>query len=243
MSNTPAALHEHPFIRRLAALGLDPDDFVIFGSGPLLAHGIRTAIRDLDVVARDRAWRRACEIGLPAAGGITGAPAVQFWGGKIMLFRDWITPDWDPGGLIDRAEVIAELRFAPLADVLAYKLLLQRPKDLTDIQGITAHGPCAAPHLPHTAGLDPPPCNAALPGAVKRTHPLGQAVLAGARETTAGRGSCKIAHRHVCSVFARLPRNHPAVSVNDWHAVRPWAAPTVTERHRAHRSDTRAADS
>ncbi len=51
-----AALSEDRLIRRLiklvTELDLDRRDFVIFGSGPLLAHGLRRCIRDLDVVAR-----------------------------------------------------------------------------------------------------------------------------------------------------------------------------------------------
>jgi hypothetical protein len=54
-----AALSEDRLIRRLVKLAteldLDQSDFVIFGSGPLLAHGLRRRIRDLDVVARGTA--------------------------------------------------------------------------------------------------------------------------------------------------------------------------------------------
>ena len=54
------ALSENKLIRRLikivAELDLDHRDFVIFGSGPLLAHGLRRRIGDLDVVARGPAW-------------------------------------------------------------------------------------------------------------------------------------------------------------------------------------------
>ena len=50
------ALSENKLMRRLAMLvtelDLDRRDFVIFGSGPLLAHGLRSGIRDLDIVAR-----------------------------------------------------------------------------------------------------------------------------------------------------------------------------------------------
>ncbi len=150
----PAAspAREHPLLRRLAALGLETADFVIFGSAPLLAHGLRPAIRDLDIVARGTAWERARQCGLPATGTITGAEAAQFWDGRITFFRHWITPHWNTDDLISRAEVIDGLRFAPLTDVLAYKLMLQRPKDIADIQAITQSClPGPAPDAPVVA--------------------------------------------------------------------------------------------
>ncbi|MCW2914581.1 MAG: transcriptional regulator, AraC family [Actinomycetia bacterium] len=128
---------ENPLIRRLVALELERDDFVIFGSGPLLTHGIRRSVRDLDVVARGTAWRRVSELGVPAVGAISGDQTVHFWGGRIQFSQEWISKVWDTDDLIDRAEIIEGLRFAQLTDVLAYKQMLMRPKDLADIQALT----------------------------------------------------------------------------------------------------------
>jgi hypothetical protein len=136
----PVALSQDKLIRRLvklvAELDLDRRDFVIFGSGPLLAHGLRRRIRDLDVVARGRVWRRVCQYGIPAIGEINGAPMALFCNGLIQFSRGWISEDWDPDDLIDRAEVIQGLPFAQLTDVLAYKQMLRRPKDLPDIEAL-----------------------------------------------------------------------------------------------------------
>lgn len=46
-------LDRHPLIRMLRALDLPYDDFVVFGSGPLLAHGLRTTLGDLDKQIRE----------------------------------------------------------------------------------------------------------------------------------------------------------------------------------------------
>lgn len=125
---------EHPLIRRLAALGLEPEDFVIFGSAPLFVHGYSAVLRDLDIVARGTAWAQARGTGLPTVGTITGDDAVQFWGERITVFQDWISPFWNTDDLISRADIIGGFRFAPLADVLAYKFMLRRRKDIADIQ-------------------------------------------------------------------------------------------------------------
>jgi hypothetical protein len=139
------ALWEDRLLRRLAKLvtelDLDPSDFVIFGSGPMLAHGLRQHVRDLDVVARGKAWHRISERGIPDVGAISGAPIALFWGGLIQFSAEWISQEWDTDDLINRAEpiqiigteLIQELPFAQLTDVLAYKQRLDRPKDRPDI--------------------------------------------------------------------------------------------------------------
>jgi hypothetical protein len=134
----PARVLENPMLGWLAGLGLDPDDYVVFGSGPLLAHELRSDIDDLDVVARGGAWRRICAMGgAPGVGELTGDPSVSFWGGRIQFFQRWLPPAGDAAGLIERADVIAGMRFASLPDVLHYKLRLNRPKDQVDIDVLT----------------------------------------------------------------------------------------------------------
>ena len=133
-------LSENRLIRRLAMLVSELDlnvrDFVIFGSGPLLAHGLRDDIHDLDVVARGPAWQRVLEHGCPGTGSVNGAPMALFWNGLIQFSPTWISPDWDVDDLIDGAETIQGWPFAGLADVLAYKEILLRPKDYPDIAAL-----------------------------------------------------------------------------------------------------------
>jgi hypothetical protein len=135
------ALLEDPLISHLLTFGLDPDDFVIFGSGPLLVHGIRDVIHDLDIVARGSAWRWARAFGSHSVGAITGTPAARFRDGKIVFFDQWISPYWDTDELIDRADIYGGLRFASLGDVLAYKQMLLRPKDIADMRAMAVLHP------------------------------------------------------------------------------------------------------
>jgi hypothetical protein len=134
------SLADDRLIRRLLELvekhELDRRDFVIFGSGPLLAHGIRHEIEDLDVVARGAVWERVVEYGIPGAGEINGARLALFCDGLIQFSRGWISEDWDADDLIDRAETIEGLPFTPLGDVLKYKRALGRPKDHDDIKAL-----------------------------------------------------------------------------------------------------------
>jgi hypothetical protein len=119
----PVALSDNRLIRRLVKLvdelDLDRRDFVIFGSGPLLAHGLRQRILDLDVLARGALWHRASQLGFRATGSINGAPMAAFWGGLIQFSLGWISAFWDIDDLINRAKIIEGLRFAQPTDVLA----------------------------------------------------------------------------------------------------------------------------
>jgi hypothetical protein len=134
------AIAEDKLIRRLIKvitdLELDPGDFVIFGSGPLLVHGLRRSVRDLDVVTRGATWRRVSQRGFPATGAISGTPMALFWGGLIQFSPEWISKEFDTDDLIDRAENIQGLPFAQLTDVLKYKQKLNRPKDRLDIEAL-----------------------------------------------------------------------------------------------------------
>lgn len=139
----PVAFTENRLILALVdlveELDLDTRDFVIFGSAPLLAHGLRDHIEDLDVVARGSAWKRVVQCGKPATGSINGAPLAKFSDSdnRLILFSNgWITNDWDIDELIDEAEVIEGLRFARLTDVLRFKQALGRPKDHADVDAI-----------------------------------------------------------------------------------------------------------
>lgn len=128
-------IDDHPLIAALRRLRFDPEDFVIFGSAPLLAHGLRHRISDLDVVARGAVWTKACAMtrhGIKS-GPYSQAPMVTFAEGSIEISRQWIDDSWDVDELIDDADVIGGLRFARLSEVLAYKRLLGRDKDLADI--------------------------------------------------------------------------------------------------------------
>ncbi|ADD45175.1 transcriptional regulator, AraC family [Stackebrandtia nassauensis DSM 44728] len=135
------SLREHPLIAALLSLELDPRDYVIFGSGPLLAHGLRADVADLDVVARGRAWHRALRM---SGYSIDLGPhsfelMLRFFGGGVEISAYWTDTSWDVDALIDTAEIIDGLRFAALRDVLEYKRTLDRAKDRADVAALERH--------------------------------------------------------------------------------------------------------
>jgi hypothetical protein len=124
---------DNQLVREFLSYGLDTDDYVIGGSGPLLAHGIRGRISDLDVIARGAAWERAVALGArrePPCGGVN---AVYLLDGAIEVVDGWFPERWSVDRLIDEAEIIDGIRFLSLRLTLEWKRLLGREKDRADI--------------------------------------------------------------------------------------------------------------
>lgn len=125
-------INNHPLIVALRKLGLPPDDFAVFGSGPMMAHGLKEA-SDLDIIARGLAWDLAWTLGDQQRAG-DGGPKAVFADGKIEVFKTWTPGEWDVNELIDGAEVVDGLRFVTLENVLRWKRLTGRPKDAEHIK-------------------------------------------------------------------------------------------------------------
>lgn len=117
----------------LRDLCLPEDDYVIFGSAPLYAHGLRQEVADLDIVARGRAWQIVASLGKSKTAPSGNGRMVELYGGKLQFFDRWVTPDWDTDRLIDEAENIDGLPFVQLKNVLRSKSQTNRPKDQKDL--------------------------------------------------------------------------------------------------------------
>lgn len=152
LSTVPrVSLKDGPLIRGLrtlvADLGLKQRDFVVFGSGPLLAHALCPDVGDLDVVVRRGVWQRVRryamkhEHGELVRGTHNGALIAQFRveGRYIQFSSGWISDEWRAHKLIAEADEIDGLRFARLDKVLRYKEVLRRSKDAWHIELLTSH--------------------------------------------------------------------------------------------------------
>jgi hypothetical protein len=128
-------LTEHPLVRKLLSLGLPPEDYVVAGSGPLFAHGLRDLTSDLDVVARGAAWDVARSHGepVPAPG---GGHVIPLFDGAVEIFDQWLSGAPEPDTMIATAERVSGVPFSPLEQVIAWKERQGRPKDRSDIDMI-----------------------------------------------------------------------------------------------------------
>jgi hypothetical protein len=114
--------------QKVKALSLSATDFLIFGSAPLLIHGLVSTINDIDLVARGSAWEKAKTYG-EVLQGKNGDRLIQL--GSIDIYDGWMSEKI--AGLMERARFVRGLPYASLEDVLRYKLKLNRPKDAKHI--------------------------------------------------------------------------------------------------------------
>jgi hypothetical protein len=115
---------------RVTNLTLPDKHYLLFGSAPLLALGLVCTINDIDILATSDAWAYAAtlaEVRFAAA----GDPVIKL-ADDIDIYGGWL--GMDVAALFERSRVIDGFRYASLEDVLAYKRVLNRPKDQQHIQ-------------------------------------------------------------------------------------------------------------
>ncbi|MCG8924146.1 hypothetical protein [Lentzea sp. CC55] len=127
---------EHEYFRALLALGLPAEDFAVTGSAVLYAHGVIGDPRDLDVLARGKAWDRVSRLGEPKSTPLAEGAEITL--GDLQFLDRWF-PGWDTDVLIDEADVLHGLRFVRLEVIRATKVMLGRPRDLEHVGLIDAH--------------------------------------------------------------------------------------------------------
>jgi hypothetical protein len=127
------ALSDHRLIRLLEKLALPVSDYVVTGSGPLLAHGLKDTIHDLDLVARGAAWDLAARHGKVRRSPSGLGRRIVVHHGDIEIFDHWVGGLTDIDAMIDGAELVEGIPFLPLGDTLRWKRGLGRAKDLPDI--------------------------------------------------------------------------------------------------------------
>ena len=123
----------------LRRLRLPPEDYAIFGSGPLIVRGVIKASNDLDVLCRARAWEAVCLLAPPQRAEPWGVDLVSLYGDRLTFGTSWAIGDVNVDELIDTAEVIEGLPFARLDLVVAYKELSDRPKDRAHLEALRSY--------------------------------------------------------------------------------------------------------
>jgi hypothetical protein len=105
--------------------------YVLFGSLPLLAHGLIQGVNDIDILVDARGWNYANTLGQISLSP-KGHQVIDL--GEVEIYAEWL--DMDVESVIAKATLINSLPYATLEDVLFYKNVLNRPKDQDHIQRI-----------------------------------------------------------------------------------------------------------
>lgn len=120
------------------SLDLPTEDYAIFGSCPMAAHGLKEHCHDIDIIARNAAWERTKKLGEVQVAPM-GDKVVRLRQGTVEIFDGWAPGPWDTDELIDTADTIDGLPYVNLPNVLAWKKRMMRRKDVHDIKTLEAH--------------------------------------------------------------------------------------------------------
>lgn len=120
--------------REVKALDLPFGQYVVFGSGPLAAHGIR-ATNDVDLFVTTALYDKLKAEGWEEKELVTPAGGLYLSHLLYAANDTWEYGTYNPTSeaLIASAEIIEGVPFAQLTDVLTWKAAFGRPKDMADM--------------------------------------------------------------------------------------------------------------
>ena len=124
---------------RVRELNLPLGQYAVFGSGPLEAHGLRSA-KDIDLlvspalyeILKSNGWKEEMVKD-------RNQPKLINGDGEAMKFWNFSGYEPDESCLISEAEIINGLPFVCLEEVLAWKKACGRAKDIVDIKLIETY--------------------------------------------------------------------------------------------------------
>lgn len=117
---------------KVKKLNLPIGKFAIFGSGPMGAREIREC-KDADIiVTADLFNNLKNNLGWKIKINKYGDECLE--NGNIEIWKNWRPGEWNIEKLIDDAEIINGLPFVKLGEVLKWKKMMGRDKDIADIQ-------------------------------------------------------------------------------------------------------------
>lgn len=117
-------------LMELKDFNLPLGEFVIFGSGPLAARGIRDC-KDLDIIVSENLYQKICQK-YPEEIYLSDVGTLQI--GDFEISQTWLNDKNCVKELIAEAEILHGYPFVNLNEVINWKKSMGRVKDLTDLK-------------------------------------------------------------------------------------------------------------
>ena len=114
------------------SLDLPRGQFALFGSTPMGIRGLK-ACNDIDMVVSEELFAELKEGGQWKVKIFEGDGKEYIVKGNCEAFQEWGPGDWNMQELIESAEIIEGLPFVTLENLLRWKKLNGREKDLRDV--------------------------------------------------------------------------------------------------------------
>ena len=116
-------------IAKTKRVGLEQEQFAVFGSAVMAVRGMREA-PNIDIIVTDKQWIELLKTDKPDDEGFIRR-------GPVKISNWWFAPTKKPlPQLIKEAEMIDGLPFVQIENVLDYKIGLQSHKDIRDVEMI-----------------------------------------------------------------------------------------------------------
>ena len=120
--------------KKVKELNLPIGKYALFGSTPLGIRNLKNC-HDIDIVVAEELWD---EYKNKAEWELKEMPNkfkdVYLCNGDIELWKNWRPENWDIRDLIRNAEIIEGLPFVKLEEVIKWKKMNGREKDLMDVE-------------------------------------------------------------------------------------------------------------
>jgi hypothetical protein len=125
-----------PILEKLKSFNLPSNQFAIFGSGPMFAHGIRdwSDFTDLDLIGYGEAWEIAKSKAIKLVYDEDWQCEIATLDDNIDIRNGWWPGDYNIKELIQTSDLINGFRWVDLNEVIIWKALMGRKKDLEHIR-------------------------------------------------------------------------------------------------------------
>ena len=125
-------MNSKDLFKKVKELNLPIGRYALFGSAPMAARGLKEA-DDIDIIASEDLWNEFSQKE-EWCKGMSNCGSEYLANGQIEFYKNWRPGDWDTDELIKTAEIIGGLPFVSLENVVKWKKVYGREKDLRDIE-------------------------------------------------------------------------------------------------------------
>lgn len=119
-------------LQKVKDLNLPKGQYAIFGSGPMTVRNLKDA-NDIDIIVTENVFNE-CKNKREWRNGVSTCGSENLSKEGIEILKDWGPGEWNVAELIKNAEIIDDLPFVRLEDVVRWKRVYAREKDFKDIK-------------------------------------------------------------------------------------------------------------
>jgi len=127
-------LKNNSIFKKLDSLNLNPDEYIIMGSGIMYALGIRDMeeINDIDILVSENEWEKVKNKGKLKYSKADDSPVISFMDDKLCIYIKWIPSEYTEytfSKCSKRKQLIQGYPFQTIGDLLEWKIKMGREKD------------------------------------------------------------------------------------------------------------------